>query len=66
MVRATPISNPRIRAVKIMAKMLIAGPEYKNAIAGPIPAPRLCMLENRGKMVHEQTARMVPETAATV
>ena len=35
-------------------------------MAGPRPAPRLWMLENRGSIVQEQTARMVPETAATV
>jgi len=40
-VRARPISNPRILAVSIIAKILIAGPEYKKAIAGPNPAPRL-------------------------
>jgi hypothetical protein len=65
-VRATPISKPSIRAVRIIASILIAGPEYKNAIAGPRPAPLLCMLENSGRIVHEHTARIVPETDATV
>ena len=64
-VLATPISKPSILAVRIIARILIAGPEYKKAIAGPKPAPRLCMLENNGKIVHEHTASIVPETAAT-
>src|SRR4030043_1035653 len=64
-VRATPISKPRMRAVSIIASILIAGPEYKKAIAGPSPAPLLCILENNGKIVHEQTARIEPETEAT-
>ena len=37
--RATPISNPKILAVRIIAKILMAGPEYRKAIAGPKPAP---------------------------
>ena len=40
-IRATPISKPKIRAVSIIDRMLIAGPEYRNATAGPNPAPRL-------------------------
>jgi hypothetical protein len=64
--RATPISNPRMRAVRIMARILIAGPEYRNAMAGPRPAPLLWILENKGRIVQEQTARMVPDTDATV
>src|SRR4030065_1501132 len=63
---ATPISNPRILAVSIIARIFIAGPEYKNAIAGPSPAPLLCILEKSGRIVHEQTASIVPETEATV
>src|SRR5665647_70784 len=65
-VLATPISKPSILAVRMIARILIAGPEYKNAIAGPRPAPRLWMLENNGSIVQEHTAKMVPETAATV
>ena len=65
-VHAIPISAPRILAVKMMAKILIAGPEYKNAIAGPSPAPLLWMLEKRGRIVQLQTARIVPDTAAIV
>jgi len=38
---AMPSSSPRILAVIIIASTFIAGPEYKNAIAGPKPAPRL-------------------------
>ena len=49
----------------MIAKIFIAGPEYKNAIAGPRPAPLLCIPENKGRTVHEQTARIVPETDAT-
>ena len=38
---AIPSSSPNILAVSMIAKILVAGPEYKNAIAGPNPAPRL-------------------------
>lgn len=38
---ARPISYPRTCAVSTMARTLMAGPENKNADAGPIPAPRL-------------------------
>ena len=38
-VRAMPISRPRIRAVNAMASTLMAGPEYRKAVAGPMPAP---------------------------
>ena len=31
--RATPSSKPKIRAVRIIAKIFIAGPEYKKATA---------------------------------
>ena len=41
MVRARPISKPKMRAVKMMARILMAGPEYKKAMAGPKPAPLL-------------------------
>jgi hypothetical protein len=34
-----PICMPRIFAVMMMASALIAGPEYKKALAGPSPAP---------------------------
>jgi len=37
--RATPISSPSTRAVKMIASTLMAGPEYKKAVAGPNPAP---------------------------
>ena len=62
---ANPISQPRIFAVRMMAKALIAGPEYKNAVAGPRPAPIRQIPENKGNTVHEHTARIVPETDAT-
>jgi hypothetical protein len=45
--------------------MLIAGPEYKNAVAGPKPAPRRQIPAKRGRTVHEQTASTVPLTEAT-
>jgi hypothetical protein len=48
-----------------MASTLTAGPEYKKAVAGPIPAPRVVMLAKSGSTVQEQTARMEPETDAT-
>ena len=64
--RAIPMSIPKMRAVRMIDKILIAGPEYRNAMAGPNPAPRLYMLVNNGRIVHEHTAKMPPETAATV
>ena len=62
---AIPISNPRTLAVSTIASTFMAGPEYRNAIAGPKPAPRFQMPANNGNTVQEQTARMVPETEAT-
>ena len=55
-----------MRAVRMIDKILIAGPEYRNAMAGPNPAPRLYMPVNNGRMVHEHTAKILPETAAAV
>jgi hypothetical protein len=43
----------------------MAGPEKRNVIAGPSPAPFLLIPVNNGRIVHEQTARIAPETAAT-
>ena len=43
----------------------MAGPEYKKAVAGPIPAPLTYIPANIGRTVHEHTARTVPETEAT-
>ena len=63
--RATPSSTPSTRAVRIIASALIAGPEYKNATAGPSPAPIRQMPAKSGSTVQEQTARIVPETDAT-
>jgi len=40
-IRAIPILKPKTLAVRIIAKIFIAGPENKNVVAGPIPAPRL-------------------------
>jgi hypothetical protein len=37
--RAIPISTPSTLAVSTMASTLMAGPEYRNADAGPRPAP---------------------------
>ena len=65
MILAIPSSNPSILAVSMIARMLMAGPEYKNAMAGPNPAPRLYMLAKSGRIVQLQTASMVPETEAT-
>lgn len=48
-----------------MANTFMAGPEYRNDVAGPRPAPRLYMPAKRGSTVQEQTASMVPETDAT-
>jgi hypothetical protein len=50
----------------MIARILMAGPEYRNAMAGPRPAPLLWMLENKGRIVQLQTANIVPETEAMV
>ena len=51
-----------------MAKRLIAGPEYKKAVAGPMPAPRSPFVDtaNIGSTVQLQTARIVSEQEATI
>ena len=41
MTRASPILYPNTLAVKIIARILMAGPEKRKVVAGPIPAPRL-------------------------
>ena len=48
-----------------MARILIAGPEYKKAIAGPRPAPLFLIPAKRGSIVQEHTASIAPETDAT-
>ncbi len=63
--RARPMSYPSTCAVRTIARMFIAGPENRKAVAGPMPAPRLWILVNKGRMVQLQTARIVPERAAT-
>lgn len=62
---ASPNSQPSILAVRIIARTFIAGPEYRKAIAGPRPAPLWYIPKNRGRTVHEHTAKIVPETEAT-
>ena len=57
-------ADPRTLIVKNMAAMLIAGPAKRNVIAGPSPAPRFLIPANKGSIVHEQTARIAPETDA--
>ena len=42
----------------------MAGPEKRNVVAGPIPAPRLYIPVNNGRTVQLHTARMAPETDA--
>jgi hypothetical protein len=63
--RAAPSLAPRTLAVSTMASTLMAGPEYRNAMAGPSPAPIWWIPANSGSTVHEHTARMVPLTEAT-
>jgi hypothetical protein len=38
---AIPSPMPSTLAVKVIAKMLIAGPEYRKVVAGPMPPPLL-------------------------
>jgi len=47
-----------------MARMFMAGPENKNVVAGPIPAPELYIPAKSGRTVQEQTARIDPLTEA--
>jgi hypothetical protein len=50
----------------MIAIRFMAGPEKRNAVAGPIPAPLFCIPANIGKIVQLQTARIVPDVAATL
>jgi len=61
---AAPRLNPKMFAVYIIASILMAGPEYKKVVAGPMPAPRLYIPAKTGKMVQLHTASTVPETDA--
>ena len=63
---AIPISSPRTLAVRTIAYKLMAGPEKRKAVAGPIPAPFFSIPANIGRMVQLHTARIVPEVAATL
>ena len=63
---ASPRSNPRTRAVRMMAMRFMAGPEKRKAVAGPIPAPLFWIPANMGRIVQLHTARIVPEVAATL
>ena len=62
---AAPSLAPSTLEVRTIASTLIAGPEYRNAVAGPSPAPMVWMPANSGSTVQEQTARMVPLMDAT-
>ena len=62
---ASPSSHPNTLAVRTIASTFIAGPEYRNAVAGPIPAPLVYIPAKSGNTVHEHTARTVPDTEAT-
>ena len=62
---ANPNSQPKILAVSTMARTLMAGPEYRKAVAGPIPAPLEYIPANRGRTVQEHTAKTVPDIEAT-
>ena len=63
---AMPRSRPRTRAVRMIAMRLMAGPEKRKAVAGPIPAPLFSIPANMGRIVQLQTAKIVPEVAATL
>jgi len=63
--RAMPSDGPSTAAVSTIASTLIAGPEYRNAVAGPNPAPIRQIPANSGRIVQEHTARIVPLTDAT-
>jgi len=63
---AIPRSSPKTLAVRMIAMRLMAGPEKRNAVAGPIPAPLFSIPANMGRIVQLQTARIVPDVAATL
>ena len=44
---------------------LIAGPAYRNVIAGPSPLPLFFIPANSGRIVQLHTARTIPDTDAT-
>ena len=55
-------SHPKMLPVYTIAKMLVAGAVYRNAIAGPMPAPFFFIPANNGSIVHEHTASNKPAT----
>jgi hypothetical protein len=57
--------HPITLAVNIIASTLIAGPEYKNAIAGQAQLPFCNTGRTEEETVHEHTARIEPETEPT-
>lgn len=48
--------HPNTLPVKRIAIMFVAGAVYKNANAGPIPAPFFLIPAKSGRIVHEHTA----------
>ena len=62
--RTKPISTPIKPNVKVMAKILIAGPAKRKVTAGPMPAPFFRILANIGRTEQEQTAKIDPDTEA--
>jgi len=58
---AIPILYPSTCIVKKIDATLIAGPAYRKVIAGPRPEPLSLIPANIGKIVHEQTARTIPD-----
>ncbi len=63
---AIPISTPSTLAVSTIARRFMAGPEKRNAVAGPMPAPFFSIPANMGRIVQLQTASIVPDVAATL
>ena len=61
---AKPICKPKTLIVRNIAAIFIAGPEKRKVIAGPKPAPLFLIPANKGRIVHEQTAKIEPETEA--
>lgn len=62
---AKPMFKPKTLIVRAIAAIFIAGPEIRKVTAGPKPAPLFLIPANDGKIVHEQTAKIKPETEAT-
>ena len=57
---------PNTLIVRNIAAILIAGPEKRNVIAGPSPAPLFLIPANNGRIVQLQTASIAPKETGKI